>query len=84
MNIKPKLRIYAYSRLQRDYGYDGLHRHYYQDLQARVPWGWMTIDTEEVPTWAKCYDAIGGCDWKSKFASIGSWGRDGLVTRHAA
>ena len=74
-----RYRIRAYSRLQRDYGYVGLYRHFYQDLQVKRWWGWQTIDTEEVPLWVRCYAPVGGCDWRSKFAAFGSWGRDGIL-----
>jgi hypothetical protein len=73
-------RIKPYTIFERDRGYVGLYPHFYQDLQVKRWWGWKTLDTEEVPPWVRCYGPIGGCDWQSKFASIGSWGRDGIVT----
>lgn len=77
-----RYRIRPYSRMEREYGYAGLYRHRYQDLQIRRWWGWETLDTEEIPSWEWCYNAVGGSGWVSKFASFGSWGRDGVVTPH--
>jgi endo-1,4-beta-mannosidase len=77
----PRYRIKAYTRLERDYGYKGLYRHYYQDLQVKRWWGWQTLDTEEVPGWVNAYNAVGGASgWTSKFAYLGTWGRDGAIT----
>lgn len=74
-----RYRVRAYTRWERDYGYVGLYPHTYQDLQVKRWWGWKTLDTEEVPSWVWAYNAVGGCDWRSKFNKIGTWGRDGMV-----
>lgn len=82
----PEYRIRAYSRIERQpRGYVGTHRVHYQDLQVRRWWGWKTLDTEEVPNWAIIYQGAYGDNggWVSKFASVGSWGRDGIVTMRA-
>ncbi|MGM5018749.1 hypothetical protein [Tardiphaga sp. 367_B4_N1_1] len=44
----------------------------HQELQVRIPWGWRTIDREEIPghvliSLACCGDAGG---WRSKFADV--------------
>jgi hypothetical protein len=80
-----RYRIKAYSRIERQpRGYIGTHRVHYQELQRKRWWGWQTIGREEVPNWAViylgAYGDTGG--WVSKFASFGSWGRDGVVTPH--
>lgn len=77
-----RFRVRSRTFMRRDYGYVGLYPHRYQDLQRKRWWGWQTIDTEEVPAWVASYDAVGGCDWLSKFVDFGSWGRDGIVTPH--
>lgn len=51
----------------------------YQELQARVPGGWRTIDREEIPSHVlisiACCGDEGG--WKSKFADVpGVWPHD--------
>lgn len=79
-----RYRVRAYSRMQRDYGYVGLYRHHYQDLQIKRWWGWQTIDTEEVPNFVRIYlGALGDSGgWRSRFNDIGTWGRDGLLVPH--
>lgn len=80
------LRVKAYSKkVPAPRGYVGEETIEYQDLQVKTPVGWITIDTEEVPSHVRislgCYGDTGG--WRSKFAVFGSWGRDGAVTPHA-
>lgn len=65
-----RYRIRPRVEMQRDYGYVGLYRHDYQDLQIKRWWGWQTIDTEEVPPYVGCYFAVGGCGWVSKFGGL--------------
>lgn len=77
-------RVKAYSRIERQpRGYVGTHRVYYQDLQRKRWWGWQTIDTEEVPGWVRIYMGAYGDTggWVSKFAHLGSFGRDGIITK---
>ena len=77
-------RIHAYSRMEKDYGYVGLYRHRYQELQMRKrPWqSWTVMEIEEIPSWEDCFHSVGGSGWVSRFAEFGTWGKDGIVTPH--
>lgn len=77
-----RYRVKSYTVMQPEYGYAGRYPHRYQVLQRRRWWGWQTIDREEVPEYVSCYNAVGGSGWVSKFAKLGSFGRDGVFTPH--
>lgn len=53
----------------------------FQIIQERRWWGWKTIGREEIPSFVSislvCFGDTGG--WRSKFASYGSFGADGLI-----
>lgn len=79
------LRVKAFTKtVPEARGYVGTTQVHIQQLQAWVMGGWRTIDEEEVPGHVRislgCFGDTGG--WKSRFAPLGSWGRDGVVTPH--
>jgi len=81
-----ELRVHALQRrVPEPRGYIGYETIHVQQLQEKHWWGWKILDEEIVPTHVKIGIACNGFDfsgWKSKFYGVGSWGRDGKVTRH--
>lgn len=77
-----KMRVHAFTkRVPAPRGYVGTDEIHIQQLQVETPCGWVTVDEEEVPSHVKismgAYGDTGG--WVSKFAKIGSFGRDGHI-----
>lgn len=79
--MSKQLRVRAYSQRETTPGYVGYETVHYQDLQEKHWWGWKTLDTEVVPTHVRislgAFGDNGG--WLSKFASLGAFGRDGII-----
>jgi len=76
------LRVYAFTKnVPEAPGYLGRTEVRFQQLQVRLPIGWVTIDEEEVPPHVMislgCFGDTGG--WVSKFAKFGRFGRDGVI-----
>lgn len=83
---KRTMRVRTYTRMEREYGYEGLYPHYYQMLQERRWWGWSTLDWEEVPGHVRIGIGAVGFDeskWQSKFAHFGRFGRNGIIQQVA-
>jgi hypothetical protein len=83
MTTNAKMRVYAFTKkVPAPRGYVGMDEVHIQQLQVQTPLGWVTVDEEEVPAHVKislgAYGDTGG--WVSKFAKIGSFGRDGVIT----
>lgn len=77
-----RLRVYSFTkRVPAPQGYVGTDEVHIQQLQARTPIGWMTLDEEEVPAHVKISSgALGDTGgWASKFAALGKFGRDGVI-----
>lgn len=64
-------------------GYVGTDEVHIQQLEVKTRIGWQVIDEEEVPSHVRisigCFGDTGG--WTSKFTSVGTFGRDGVVAQ---
>lgn len=80
--MNPTKRVFAFTRtVPADYGYVGETKERVQQLQVKGPLGWVVVDEEIVPEAALIsLGATGHLGWESKFSTIGSFGKDGVLS----